>query len=66
MKNFFFPMKIPQKQVWLLVAFLSFGQMAFPIENNVSGEASVTSSIVQQNHKMVTGTVTDSYGPVLV
>ena len=45
MKNFFFPMKIPQKQVWLLAASLSFGQMAFPIGNNVSGEASVASSI---------------------
>ena len=65
MKNFFFPMKIPQKQVWLLAASLSFGQMAFPIGNNVSGEASVASSIVQQNRKMVTGTVTDSYGPVI-
>nr|WP_302830219.1 TonB-dependent receptor [uncultured Bacteroides sp.] len=65
MKNFFFPMKIPQKQVWLLAASLSFGQMAFPIGNNVSGEASVASPIVQQNRKMVTGTVTDSYGPVI-
>ncbi|WP_299094301.1 TonB-dependent receptor [uncultured Bacteroides sp.] len=65
MKNFFFPIKIPQKQVWLLAASLSFGQMAFPIGNNVSGEASVASPIVQQNHKMVTGTVTDSYGPVI-
>ena len=65
MKNFFFPMKIPQKQVWLLAASLSFGQMAFPIGNSVSGEASAASPIVQQNRKMVTGTVTDNYGPVI-
>lgn len=65
MKNSFFPMKIPQKQVWLLAASLSFGQMAFPIGNNVSGEVSVASPIVQQNRKLVTGTVTDNYGPVI-
>ena len=35
MKNFFFPMKIPQKQVLLLAASLSLGQMAFPIGNNM-------------------------------
>ena len=65
MENFFFPMKIPQRQVWLLATFLSFGQMAFPIGNSVSGEASVASSIVQQNRRMITGTVTDSHGPVI-
>ena len=62
MKNFFFPMKIPQKQVLLLAASLSLGQMAFPIGNNMSGEAS---AIAQQNRKQVTGTVTDSFGPVI-
>lgn len=65
MKNSFFPMKIPQKQVWLLAVSLSFGQMAFPIGNNVSGEVSVANAIVQQNRKLVTGTVTDNYGPVI-
>lgn len=65
MKNFFFPMKIPQKQVWLLAASLSFGQMAFPIGNSVSGEVSAANPIVQQNRKTVSGTVTDSYGPVV-
>lgn len=65
MKNFFFPMKIPQKQVWLLAVALSFGQMAFPIGNSVPGESSVASPIVQQNRKLVSGTVTDSYGPVI-
>ncbi|MDD4199280.1 MAG: TonB-dependent receptor [Paludibacter sp.] len=64
MKNVFFPMKIPQKQVWLLAVFLSFGQMAFPLRNNVLGESSVANFSVQQNHKVVTGTVTDRYGPV--
>ena len=62
MKNFFFPMKIPQKQVLLLAASLSLGQMAFPIGNNMSGGAS---AIAQQNRKQVTGTVTDSFGPVI-
>lgn len=65
MKNSFFPMKIPQKRVWLLAVSLSFGQMAFPIGNNVSGEVSVANPIVQQNRKLVAGTVTDSYGPVI-
>lgn len=55
-------MKIPQKQVLLLAASLSLGQMAFPIGNNMSGEAS---AIAQQNRKQVTGTVTDSFGPVI-
>ena len=62
MKNFFFPMKIPQKQVLLLAASLSLGQMAFPIGNNMSGGAS---AIAQQNRKQVKGTVTDSFGPVI-
>lgn len=65
MKNFFFPMKIPQKQVWLLAVALSFGQTAFPVGNSVSGESAATSPIVQQNRKLVSGTVTDSYGPVI-
>lgn len=55
-------MKIPQKQVLLLAASLSLGQMAFPIGNNMSGGAS---AIAQQNRKQVTGTVTDSFGPVI-
>ncbi len=65
MKNSFFPMKIPQKRVWMLAVSLSLGQVAFPVGNNVSGESSVASPIVQQNRKWVSGTVTDSYGPVI-
>ena len=49
MENFFFPMKIPQKQVWLLALSLSFGQMAFSSGNNMSGEASVAAYVAQQN-----------------
>ena len=44
---------------------LSFGQTAFPVGNSVSGESAATSPIVQQNRKLVSGTVTDSYGPVI-
>lgn len=65
MENFFFPMKIPQKQVWLLALSLSFGQMAFSSGNNMSGEASVAAYVAQQNSKVVTGMVTDQFGPVI-
>ena len=64
MKNFF-PMKIPQKQMWLLAVSLSFGQVAFPSGNFVPEEASVAHAVTQQNLKTVKGTVTDSYGPVI-
>ena len=64
MKNFF-PMKIPQKQMWLLAVSLSFGQVAFPSGNFVPEEASVAHAVTQQNLKTVKGTVTDNYGPVI-
>lgn len=63
MKNFFTPMKIPQKQVWLLTASLLFGQTAFSSENLVPEGTAV--AITQQNRKTVTGTVTDNFGPVI-
>lgn len=65
MENVFFPMKIPQKQVWLLALAMSVGQVAFPAGNYVSGEASVAAHVEQQNTKVVSGTVTDQFGPVI-
>ncbi len=64
MKNKFIPMKIPQKQVWLLALFLIVGQMAFP-ENYVSKETSVANAAVQQQRKTVTGVVTDGQEAVI-
>ena len=65
MKNIFSPMKIPQKQVWLLAASLTFGQTVFSSENFTSEKIVTTSTITQQNRKTVVGTVTDSFGPVI-
>lgn len=65
MKNFFMPMKIPQKQVWLLAASLVFGQVAFSSENFISEGALATNAVAQQNKKVVTGAVTDEFGPVI-
>lgn len=65
MKNIFSPMKIPQKQVWLLAASLTFGQTVFSSENFTSEKIVTTSTITQQNRKTVVGTVTDNFGPVI-
>lgn len=65
MKNIITPMKIPQKQIWLLAASLVFGQTAFSSENFMPEGVSVTNAITQQNKKMLTGTVTDNFGPVI-
>jgi TonB-dependent SusC/RagA subfamily outer membrane receptor len=64
MRNLLLPMKIPQKQIWLLAASLSFGQMAFS-SGNYASEVTVANAIVQQSNKTVSGTVTDAYGPVI-
>lgn len=58
------PTKIPHK-VWLLAVSLSIAQTAFPSENYPDAGYPAESVIAQQKVTEVTGTVSDSYGPVI-
>lgn len=57
-------MKIPHK-LCLLVAMMSMGQMAFPLETYIDVKNGVTFAVAQQKEVEVTGTVSDSFGPVI-
>ena len=61
MKDFFTPMKIPQKWVCLLAMSFVFGQQAFSSENYVTESIAVSADIMQQKSKTVVGTVTDKW-----
>ena len=65
MKDFFTPMKIPQKWVCLLAMSFVFGQQAFSSENYVTESIAVSADIMQQKSKMVVGTVTDNGEPII-
>ena len=53
MKDFFTPMKIPQKWVCLLAMSFVFGQQAFSSENYVTESIAVSADIMQQKSKTV-------------
>ena len=53
MKDFFTPMKIPQKWVCLLAMSFVFGQQAFSSENYVTESIAVSADIMQQKSKMM-------------
>ena len=65
MKDFFTPMKIPQKWVCLLAMSFVFGQQAFSSENYVTESIAVSADIMQQKSKTVVGTVTDNGEPII-
>ena len=65
MKDFFTPMKIPQKWVCLLSMSFVFGQQAFSSENYVTESIAVSADIMQQKSKTVVGTVTDNGEPII-
>lgn len=65
MKDFFTPMKIPQKWVCLLAMSFVFGQQAFSSVNYVMKSTDVAAGIAQQKSKTVVGIVTDNGEPII-
>ena len=64
MKSIFSLMKVPRKHVWLLACSLVFSKAVFS-SGNFPPKALTCSKSIQQVSKIVIGTVTDNFGPIV-